>query len=257
MSTTQDSALYSVAASSASSVSDGELIVRISVPDDLTQLQSLDPERVAWVEVPLDLAHREELDPFSVDVLLTDPRAQAAKLYKLAGDRDPHLPRLSIPAEPGVGDAVSIALGLHFPVRIIPVQPDSDRIAELDLVLKRYLHDGRATQPVEPFHSALSTLLHGQGHDLWQAVEYDPQVFRREPPYPGLEEADSADRLRERLEAEDAECLGCSIQPWCGGWFKWPDPGYDCAGVRELFSSLELAASTLRQDLEDAKEYAE
>lgn len=253
--TIQNSALLSVSAAQARSYSEEELIVRVSSESDLDGLQGLDPERIAWVEVPLELAHREELNLFSVDVLLTEPRSQAAKLYKLAGDRDPQLPRLSIPTEPGFADAVLIAMGLHFPIRIIPIQPDEEQMVELRTVLQRYLHDGRATQPVEPFHSALSTLLHGEGHDLWQAVEYDPAEFQRKPPHPGLEHSRSADELRRHLEESGAECGGCFLQSWCGGWFKWPDPDYDCHGVRGLFSVVEEAGTALRKDLEAAEEY--
>ena len=255
--TIQNSALLSVSAAQARSFSDEELIVRVLSESDLDGLEGLDSERIAWVEVPLELAHREELNRFSVDVLLTDPRAQAAKLYKLAGDRDPQLPRLSIPTEPGFADAVLIAMGLHFPIRIIPIQPAEEQIVELQSVLQRYLHDGRATQPIEPFHSALSTLLHGEGHDLWQAVEYDPAEFRRKPPHPGLEDSRSADELRLRLEEGGAECSRCFLQSWCGGWFKWPVPDYDCSHVRGLFSVVEEAGNALRKDLQAAEEYGE
>ena len=251
------SSLLSVEAGQACSYSEDELIVRVSAEEDLAFLERLDPDRVAWVEVPLELAHRTELDRFSVDVLLTEPRSQAAKLYKLAGDRDPNLPRLSIPTSPGVGDAVMIAMGLHFPVRIIPVQPQEEQVEELRTVLERYLHDGRATQPIEPFHSALATLLHGDGHDLWQAVEYDPAEFQRRPPHPALESPRSADELRARLESRGAECGSCFLQAWCGGWFKWPRADYDCSSVQSLFSTVEEAATTLRNDLRDAMEFAE
>lgn len=255
--TIPNSALLSVSAPQARSFPDGELVVRVSNESELGVLEDLDPERVAWIEVPLELAHREELNLFSVDVLLTDPRSQAAKLYKLAGDRDPQLPRLSIPTEPGFADAVLIAMGLHFPIRIVPVQPAEEQMVELQTVLQRYLHDGRATQPMEPFHSALSTLLHGEGHDLWQAVEYDPAEFQRKPPHPGLEHPESADRLRQRLQESGAECGGCFLQAWCGGWFKWPSPDYDCTHVRRLFATVEEAGAALRNDLEAAAGYEE
>jgi hypothetical protein len=250
--TIQNSALLSVPAAQARSFPDDEIVVRVSNEDDLDHLEALDPERIAWVEVPLELAHKEELNRFSVDVLLTNPRSQASKLYKLAGDRDPRLPRLSIPTEPGFSDAVRIAMGLHFPVRIIPIQPAEEQILELQAVLEAFLRDGRATQPVEPFHSALSTLLHGEGHDLWQAVEYDPAEFQRRPPHPALEQPGSADLFRRELEENGAECVECSLQPWCGGWFKWPRPEYDCASVRKLFSNVEEAAAALKSDLQEA-----
>jgi hypothetical protein len=50
-----------------------------------------------------------------------------------------------------------------------------------------------------------------------------------------------------------AECARCSLAPWCAGWFKWPDPGYDCAEVVRLFSGLEESARRMQSDLREAR----
>ncbi len=246
--------LVSVDASLASRSSAEGVVIRMRSEADLACLKDLPSERVAWIEVPLELAHRTELDQYSVDVLLDDPKAQASLLYGLAGRRDPDLPRLSIPSAPGVADAAIIGMGLHFPIRIVPVQPVSEQVAEMSVVLERYLRDGRATRAIEPFHSALATLLHGDGATLWDAVEHNPVDYRREPPHPGLESPDSVEVRRDRLVQEGAECAGCSLLPWCVGWFKWPNPDYDCADVRALFGKVEQAADELRADLDEAVE---
>lgn len=250
------SVLVSVDAASATRSTAAQWVVRVRSEADLTHLKTLPRQRVAWVEVPLELADREELNDFSVDVLLDDPNAQASLLYGLAGKRDPELPRLSIPSTHGVGDAAVIGMGLHYPIRIVPVQPTPAQVAELEVVLERYLRDGRATRAIEPFHSALATLLHGDGATLWDAVEHDPADYQREPPLPGLESPDSVNVRRDRLVADGAECAGCSLLPWCAGWFKWPDPDYNCADVRNLFGKVEQAAAELRADLGEAMEIA-
>lgn len=231
--------LASVAASRAADTEADGWIVRVLDADDLGRLAGLPAERVAWVEVPLDLAHRRELDEFSVDVLLTDPAAQAPHLYRLARLRDPHLPRLSIPAAPGLAQAAAIGMALGFPLRLLPIQPGPQALAELEATLERYLHDPQVSEPVEPFHSALAALLHGEPTTLWDAVERDPAWFRREPPEP----ADLG-----------PECVSCPVGSWCAGWFKWPDPDYDCAGVLRLFAQLERTALSLRADLAEARE---
>lgn len=204
-------------------------VVRVADETDLALLADLPPERVAWTEVPLELAARRELDAFAVDVLLREPDVQAPRLYDLARHRHPHLPRLSIPARKGLREAAVVGMALGFPIRLVPVQPGPEALQELEDVLQRYLHDARAVAPVEPFHSALATLIHGDPSTLWELVEQEPG-----PPAP--------------------ECHACRAGPFCQGWFKHPDPGYDCAGVLRLLDALEAIARQLQADLQEAGE---
>jgi len=242
--------LTSVAAGAAASCPGEALVVRVADADGLACLEALPVERVAWVEVPLDLAERPELDRFSVDVLLADPASEAPLLYALARARSPFLPRLSIPAAPGLAEAAAIGMALGFPLRLLPVQPAPEQVADLERTLERYLHDSKVSEPVEPFHSALVERIHGEASTLWEAVERDPASFRREPPFPGLEEPEAvASRLRGL-----AECQGCPARRWCAGWFKWPDPSYDCAPARRLLGALDEAAQQLFDDLQEARE---
>ena len=48
---------------------------------------------------------------------------------------------------------------------------------------------------------------------------------------------------------DGAECATCHWQTVCAGYFKWPDPTYDCAGVKQLFATLEAAAAEITRDL--------
>ena len=41
------------------------------------------------------------------------------------------------------------------------------------------------------------------------------------------------------LVEQGAECATCSWRQVCRGYFKWPDPGYSCGGVKQLFSIIE------------------
>jgi hypothetical protein len=230
------------------------LIVRIEDEEELALLDGLDPDQVAWLEVPLALAHRDELNPFPVDVLLQEPGEQAADLYSLAGLREPNLPRLSIPTKPGFADAATIGMGLHFPIRLIPLQPAAEEVSGLGQVLERYLHDANVSQAVEPFYSALTTLLQGENRTLWDAVEYDPSYYRCDPPRPKLEKDDAVATHLQNLIEEEAECATCPLQSWCAGWFKWPEPDYDCQHVRRLFDTVEQAATQMQADLSQAME---
>lgn len=202
-------------------------MVRLQREEDLA---SLPREGVAWVEVPLALAGRPELAEYPLDVLVVDPAAEAPHLYRLARLRDPALPRLTLPARKGLAQAAAVALSLHFPVRILAVQPDEGAIAELEETLDRFLHDPHAAEPVEPFQSALLRLLHGDGPDLWVVMEH------------------------ERPDGRPEACLDCPVLDFCAGWFKSPDPSYDCAGVLRLFAGMEEAARSLGADLAEACE---
>lgn len=56
----------------------------------------------------------------------------------------------------------------------------------------------------------------------------------------------------ERVLAANDDCRRCEFLSHCGGYFKWPNPDYDCAGVKRLFGGLRDAAAELRRDLAQA-----
>ena len=51
------------------------------------------------------------------------------------------------------------------------------------------------------------------------------------------------------LIEQGAECATCPWQQPCSGYFKWPDPGYSCEGVKQLFSIIQAAADEIGRDL--------
>lgn len=224
------------------------LVVQVTTEADLAHLSDLDAESVAWVEVPLELAHRDELNDFSVDVVLSDPEKDAGRLYELARVREPLRPRITLTTTPGFAAAAAVAMSLHFPLRLLPRRPSLAEVNELEKILQRYLQDPAATEVVEPFHSALSALLHQDETTLWDAVDENPAWIKMESKVPPVEEHIAA------LIEQGRECASCRLQGWCAGWFKWPDPDYDCVHVRELFLGLETTARQLRSDLDEALE---
>ncbi len=226
----------------------GDIVVLVESQEELAYLDGLDPSRVAWVEVPLELAERSELDPYSVDVVLRQPESEAGLLYELARAREPFRPRITIETLPGFEVAATVALSLHFPVRLLCRQPETAQIAELSNVLQRYLHDPMASQPVEPFHTALAALLQGHQATLWDALDENPAWIAT---------GSAPDSVEEHLASLidfGRECGACSLQSWCAGWLKWPDPDYDCEPVKNPFLGLEATADQLRSDVEQSME---
>ena len=217
-----------------------------------------------WGETSLDLAGSPWPEGVALDVVLSDPERDAPRLYDLA----PVLPfrriRVTIPAAPGVAKAGMLAIALHFPVRLLPGQPRPDVVEQLERILDRYLHDPSASEPVEFFHSALATLLHGCPAGLWEVLEQDPALFRRipddgegpPPPVPPVlpQEANFVANHRARLVATGSECAECPFLEWCEGFFKWPHPDYGCRDVRRLLGLVEVAAAALRRDVVESGE---
>jgi hypothetical protein len=54
------------------------------------------------------------------------------------------------------------------------------------------------------------------------------------------------------LVTAQAECTRCRFRGFCMGYFKWPDPAYDCGPVIALLGTLESAATRLLGDLDEA-----
>ena len=62
-------------------------------------------------------------------------------------------------------------------------------------------------------------------------LEEDPKVFARDE---ARRPRDFVEKHLARLVEQGAECATCRWQKVCAGYFKWPDPAYDCAGVKQL-----------------------
>ena len=135
---------------------------------------------------------------------------------------------------------------MQLPVRLLPGQPSAEALAELTEAAHFYLHDPMVEMPVEFFHSLLAELRGTENGTLWSMLEEDPMIFARgEAQRP----RDFVETHLARLIGHGAECAACRWQKVCAGYFKWPDPAYACAGVKQLFATIESAADEIGRDL--------
>jgi hypothetical protein len=238
----------------------GPVILRVASPDEVACTGDVPAERVLWIETKAELAESAWPTGAGLDVVLGEPEQEAPRLYDLARMRHERPLRVTMEAVAGVATAARVAIALQMPVRLVVRQPSPAVVAELGAVLDGYLHDPRSAQPVEFFHSLLARRLHGAETTLWTALEYDPAVHRRvasdgrpDPAFPPHDAGFVAGHL-ERLVAAGAACPSCPFREPCAGWFKWPDPSYDCGAVIGLLQEVDDAAAALLRDLADARE---
>lgn len=225
----------------------------------------VNPADLLHVELPLSASTVEEIaewrQPVPLHLALSDPRDYPL-LYRCTALLDHCAVRVAIPLRAGFVRAVRLAASLQFPVKLEIVPPSPQLLDELVDVLELYLHRSTVAQPVEPFHSSLLAILDQKPLTLWSIQEEDPALFREiaengeerlpgrlvsEPSPPGG--GDFLAVWQSRLLAEQGECTSCAHFDYCGGYFKWPDRSFSCAGVRTLFDRLSLAAAELRRDL--------
>jgi hypothetical protein len=244
-------------------------VVTIRSRDELICWLREPPEGLQWLQVEGLLSDREAWslaaqDPSDVplDIILSAPGAEFSDLYRLVEVSAARDVRVSIPAVPGFLKAVWLGASLGFPIRLLPGQPSAEAIEEMADALDFYLHDPAVEAPVEFFHSVLAWMHGATTGSLWRIVEEDPAVFRhddvggrvcrRQAAHGSRQEASPTDFVRAhlaRLVAADAECATCRWQPVCQGYFKWPDAGYSCRRIKQLFSTIENAAGEIRRAL--------
>ena len=202
-----------------------------------------------------------------LDVVLSDPATEFSDLYRLVDVCAVREVRVTTPATPGFLKAVKLAASLRLPVRVLPGQPTSEVLAELKEALEFYLHGAMVETPVEFFHSLLAAACGADTGSLWMILEEDPAAFlhydaegRPELPRSGgfrsveiPPEAFVEHGLKNLVE-QGAECATCPWQQACRGYFKWPDPSYSCAGVKQLFSMIGAAAAEIGRDLASREE---
>jgi hypothetical protein len=152
---------------------------------------------------------------------------------------------------------VRLAASLGLSIRILPGQPSAETLEQLDEAAEFYLHDPMVQAPVEPFHSLLATMRGTATGTLWAMLEDDPSVFAHHDiagraNLPRSVQPAPPEFVREHLASlinEGAECATCPWQQPCAGYFKWPDRGYSCAGVKTLFAHIHTAAEEIGQEL--------
>jgi hypothetical protein len=208
----------------------------------------------AWTEA----AHNDSNVP--LDVVVSDPALEFSHLYRLVDACAVRAIRVTMPVAPGLTKAIRLAAALRLPVRVLPGQPSAAALEELNDALQFYLHEPMVEAPVEFFHSALATMSDWDAGSLWTILEEDPDGFRhydadgraRAPLTSNLDEPEITGFVENhlgRLIAQGGECATCPWQRPCRGYFKWPDPAYSCAGVKQLFLSIQTAGNEIRQDM--------
>lgn len=160
-----------------------------------------------------------------------DPAAEFSSLYRLVDVRNSRPVRVTIAARPGFMKALRLAVSLSLPVRLLPGQPNAALLAELHDAADFYLRDPMVEAPVEFFHSLLAGFFESETGTLWDFLEQSPD-----------------------FASLGGECVTCRWQAVCAGYFKHPDPAYDCAGVKQLFTALEAAGEEIKRDLGGAND---
>jgi hypothetical protein len=217
-------------------------------------------ELVGDVEAWALAAHGDSEIP--LDVILSNPASEFSDLYRLVDVCAVRDVRVSMPAIPGFLKALKLAVSLQLPVRILPGQPILAVLVELMEALELYLHESMVEAPVEFFHSLLAAMCGAERGSLWMILEEDPAVFLHYDTE-GLPRLPAAGKpwgaeispvtwVRDRFQTlvdQGAECATCPWSHACMGFFKWPDPAYSCAGVKQLFSEIKAAADDIGRDL--------
>jgi len=185
-----------------------------------------------------------------LDVVLDDPATEFSSLYRLVDVRLARSVRLTMPAKPGLMKGLRMAASLNLAVRILPGQPDPATLEELGLAAEFYLHDSMVESPIEFFHSLLALFRGKAEGTLWSFLEQDPATYsHRDPDGKPLRPVDFVESHLAALIESAAECESCRWQSACAGYFKSPDPSYDCAGVKQLLATIEEAANEIGSEI--------
>jgi hypothetical protein len=251
--------VFSIPAALFASFSDRPVILRTADPAAPRALLGPEPPAglvyLQLTDITGDMAPLADWgDGVPLDLVLADPEAELGLLYRCTGLLARHPVRVSVPFRAGLGRAVKLALSLGFAVRLHGHRPTPQAIAEARSALDDYLHNPTVSQPVEPFHSLLGSLLHATPVSLWSLLEQDPadvcliddQGNAATGAYPV-----SVGVFRDALLAAAGECRDCPWLTRCDSYFKWPGSDYACTDVKRLFSDLEAAAGELRTALDD------
>jgi hypothetical protein len=238
------------------------IIVRAREPSEfLEYISETDMKRVQYLQLLSLSSDTSSLarwgEKLPLDLVMTDPEKEFPLLYRFSHLLNKHPVRVSVPPVSGFSKAVKLAASLNFAVRITGGQTDAAR--EMEEVLHVYLRHPTVSQPIEYFHSVLLSFFHEKAVFLPTIQEEDPGCFRyiteqgeeaiseRLAAQGLLGEMAVATFLRE-LPGKSAECPDCDFLAPCGGYFKWPERDYSCAGVKRIFRTLKKAAKELRED---------
>jgi hypothetical protein len=196
-----------------------------------------------------------------IDVILSRP-SEFSNLYRLVDVCAVRDVRVTMPATIGFLNGLKLAASLRLPVRVLPGQPTSEIVAELAEGLEFYLHEHMVEAPIEFYHSLLSSAFGVETGSLWMILEEDPGTFlgydahgnptlprSSRPLPPGTSFKAFVENHFENLIRQGAECASCQWQQVCRGYFKWPDRAYSCAGVKELFRTIDAASAEIEREI--------
>lgn len=256
-----DERLAILSAASVDSTRCGPCAIIVRTREEFLSALQAPPPGAEWLQVEGLLGDAEVWaiaahGPVTIplDVIVSDPAGEFSSLYRLADVRLVRDVRVTMPVMPGCMKALRLASSLQLPTRLLPGQPSVESLNELSHAVDFYLHDPMVDAPIEFLHSLFAVFLGTEEGTLWTFLEEDPDVFRRHAG-DGQEVIPRnfvANHLAQLVEHE-AECVTCRWQTVCEGYFKWPDPAYSCAGVKEIFAVLEAAAEEIRHDLTGQK----
>lgn len=179
---------------------------------------------------------------FPLDLVMPAPGREFPHLYAFAPLLDRGPVRVSITVAEGMEKAVKLAASLRFSVKIIPEQPDADQVMQLIRLADFYLKNPTIEEPVEFFHSLFFSMVNGEIATLWDILEKAPARYC-------YVSNDGQIATGQPVIKPHEACADCTYRPWCLGFFKYPDPDYDCEAVFPLFDHLFKAAAELKQDL--------
>jgi hypothetical protein len=254
-----DLPVYSIPAALFHAFPDRALMLRTGNPGELERILGREvPGRLVLIQLTDLSADMAPLTAWGeglpLDMMMGDPVSELPLLYRCTGLLARHPVRVTVPLKPGAAPAVKLALSLGFAVRLAGHQPSPEAVEEARRVLDGFLHNPTVSQPVEPFHGLLLSLLHNSPLSLWSLLERDPAQARVVDDS-GTELSEDApvsvQAFRGDLLSQGAECRDCEWLAVCNGYFKWPRTDYCCSGVKRLLAELEAAAGELRQGLAD------
>lgn len=232
---------------------DGSCVVIVRTREEFVRWLGDPKPGVEWLQVEGLLGDQEVWATAAqgtlalpLDVILSDPANEFSLLYRLVDVRIVRSVRVTMPVAPGFMKALRLAASLQLPVRLLPGQSSAEVLAELHEAANFYLHDPMVDSPVEFFHTLLIALREGVNTTLWTMLEEDPNVFAREN---SQRPRDFVEKHLAHLIEQNAECASCRWQLPCAGYFKSPDLGYDCTGVKKILATIESAADEIGRDL--------
>jgi hypothetical protein len=262
---------YLIPANLADTYRGRRVVIRAPDPRALrAALSREDIHNVVYAQLPFPVGGWVPLPNWArglpLDLVLERPGETYPSLYdcsRLAAD---HPVRVTIPVVPGFDKALLLAVALNFAVKLEVGRPDSTLIDTMLDLLDHYLHRTGVSEPVEFFHSVFLGFLHEEPVSLWAVQEEDPALFRQvtdegeerlagrlaNGKFDAAPES-ALERLQSHLISDGAECATCPFFACCGGFFKWPEPAYSCAGVKRVLGTLRAAARELSADLAAAE----